>query len=99
MTQSTVGAEDKKIRSRETVSSDLLKEGFVQSFIDMFYISHKCLPNIMSNASYIGEVISSTDDQELTEADHSFLGELATNLRKAESFSYYNDTDKESAMN
>jgi len=57
--KSSVGAEEKKIRSRESVASELLKEGFVQSFIDMFYISHKCLPNVLSNGNYIGEVITS----------------------------------------
>ena len=93
-----VGTEEKKIRSRENLASELLKEGFIQSFIDMFYISHKCLPNVMSNGNYIGEVITSPEDNELSESDHAFLGDLAVNLKKAESFSYYNDTDKDSAM-
>jgi hypothetical protein len=27
----------------------------VQSFIDLFYISHKCLPNLMDKKNYFGE--------------------------------------------
>lgn len=34
---------------------DLLQNGNVQSFIDFFYISHKCLPNVMDKKNYFGE--------------------------------------------
>jgi hypothetical protein len=35
----------------------------------------------------------------MTEIDHISLSDLTVNLKKAELFSYYNDTDKEGAIN
>jgi len=36
---------------------NLLENGNVQSFIDLFYISHKCLPNVMDKKNYFGETL------------------------------------------
>ena len=47
--------EDKKIATLENVCTDLLDTGNVQAFIDLFYISHKCLPNVMVQKNYFGE--------------------------------------------
>lgn len=71
------------MKTRESVCTELLREGFIQSFIDLFYISHKCLPNVMNNKNYFGEVITSQDEQELSESDHAMLNDLATTLKKA----------------
>ena len=32
--------------------NELLKEGYIQSYIDMFYISNKSLPNVMLPQNY-----------------------------------------------
>lgn len=46
--------EERKLDTAENVCTDLLEGGFVQSFIDLFYISHKCLPNVMEAQNYFG---------------------------------------------
>lgn len=43
-----------KITTLENVCTDLLDTGNVQAFIDLFYISHKCLPNVMEQKNYFG---------------------------------------------
>lgn len=43
-----------KINTLESVCTNLLEQGMVQSFIDLFYISHKCMPNVMKNRNYFG---------------------------------------------
>ena len=50
-----VSSEDYKNNNRESISTNLLESGNVQSFIDLFYISHKCLPNVMEQKNYFGE--------------------------------------------
>jgi hypothetical protein len=52
---SVAAAEEHKNNSRESICSHLLEAGNVQSFIDLFYISHKCLPNLMEKKNYFGE--------------------------------------------
>ena len=47
--------EDHKNNNRETICTRLLENGNVQSFIDLFYISHKCLPNLLQTRNYFGE--------------------------------------------
>lgn len=37
----------------------------------------------MNNKNYFGEVITSQDEQELSESDHAMLNDLATTLKKA----------------
>jgi hypothetical protein len=32
--------------------NELLKEGYIQSYIDMFYISNKMVPNVMVEQNY-----------------------------------------------
>lgn len=39
----------------KTICSDLLGNGHIQSFIDIFYISHNCLPNVLEKKNYYGE--------------------------------------------
>ena len=46
---------DIAIATRESVCTDMLAEGNVQAFIDLFYISHSCLPNVMKKKNYFGE--------------------------------------------
>ena len=46
--------EERKLDTLENVCTDLLEGGFVQSFVDLFYISHKCLPNVMETQNYFG---------------------------------------------
>lgn len=53
----------------------------------------------MENKNYFGEVIASQDEHELTESEYAMLNDLAATLKKAESFTYYNDTEKDNAMN
>ena len=48
-------SEDYKNNNRESISTNLLESANVQSFIDLFYISHKCLPNVMEQKNYFGE--------------------------------------------
>ena len=43
-----------KNNNRESICANLLDGGNVQSFIDLFYISHKCLPNVMEKKNYFG---------------------------------------------
>ena len=50
----TMDNEEKKVKTRESLSTELLKNGFIQSFIDIFYISQKCLPNVMNAKNYFG---------------------------------------------
>ena len=52
---SAPAAEEHKNNTRESICSHLLEAGNVQSFIDLFYISHKCLPNLMEKKNYFGE--------------------------------------------
>ena len=52
---SPVAAEEHKNNSRESICTQLLEAGNVQSFIDLFYISHKCLPNLLERSNYFGE--------------------------------------------
>jgi hypothetical protein len=47
-------ADEHKNNNRETICTKLLEAGQVQSFIDLFYISHKCLPNVMEQKNYFG---------------------------------------------
>jgi glycerol kinase len=49
--------DDHKNNTRETICTHLLETGNVQSFIDLFYISHKCLPNVMESKNYFGETV------------------------------------------
>ena len=44
-----------KLSTLENVCTDLLENGCVQSYIDLFYISHHCLPNVMEHQNYFGE--------------------------------------------
>lgn len=53
----------------------------------------------MNNNNYFGEIISCEGVQEMAEADYAFLSDLGGNLKKAELHCYYNNTEKESAMN
>ena len=46
--------EEHKLNTLENVCTDLLEMGCVQSYIDLFYISHKCLPNVMEKQNYFG---------------------------------------------
>ena len=46
-----------KINNKEMLCMELLQQGNVQSFIDFFYISHKCLPNVMDKKNYFGESV------------------------------------------
>jgi hypothetical protein len=32
--------------------NELLKEGYIQSYIDMFYIANKMVPNVMVEQNY-----------------------------------------------
>lgn len=52
---SVAPTEEHKNNSRESICTHLLEAGNVQSFIDLFYISHKCLPNLMEKKNYFGE--------------------------------------------
>ena len=47
--------EEHKLSTLENACTDLLEMGCVQSYIDLFYISHKCLPNVMEKQNYFGE--------------------------------------------
>lgn len=47
--------EERKLDTIPNVCTELLETGNVQSFIDLFYISHKCLPNVMETRNYFGE--------------------------------------------
>lgn len=44
-----------QINTLENVCTQHLEDGNVQTYIDLFYISHKCLPNVMKNKNYFGE--------------------------------------------
>jgi len=46
--------DEHKNNNRESICTSLLQTGNVQSFIDLFYISHKCLPNVMEGRNYFG---------------------------------------------
>jgi hypothetical protein len=62
---------------------ELLQNGNVQSFIDFFYISHKCLPNLMEKKNYFGESLyipQSTHNEE----EMQFFSEFSQALAKAE---------------
>lgn len=48
-------SEEYKNNNRESICTNLLESGNVQSFIDLFYITHKCLPNVMEQKNYFGE--------------------------------------------
>lgn len=50
-----VVTEDHILNNKEAICGNLLEQGYVQSFIDLFYISHKCLPNVMDRRNYFGE--------------------------------------------
>jgi hypothetical protein len=50
-----VPQEEHKNNTRESICTTLLENGNIQSFIDLFYISHKCLPNVMETKNYFGE--------------------------------------------
>lgn len=46
--------QEPKISTLENVCTNLLEAGQVQSYIDLFYISHKCMPNVMKKKNYFG---------------------------------------------
>ena len=48
---------DIAISTRESICTDMLAEGNIQAFIDLFYISHSCLPNVMDKKNYYGEAL------------------------------------------
>lgn len=50
----THNPDEHKNNTRESICTSLLQTGNVQSFIDLFYISHRCLPNVMENKNYFG---------------------------------------------
>lgn len=52
----SVGEERKNV-SRESVCTGLLESGNVQAFIDLFYIAHKCLPNLIEEEEYFGHKV------------------------------------------
>lgn len=61
---------------------DLLQQGNVQSFIDFFYISHKCLPNVMDKKNYFGEAVHIPQTTN-TEEEMQFLTDFSQALIKA----------------
>lgn len=61
----------------------LLENGNVQSFIDLFYISHRCLPNVMEKKNYFGEHIH-IPESNTTEEELNFYTEFSHTLVKAE---------------
>jgi hypothetical protein len=62
---------------------DLLQQGNVQSFIDFFYISHKCLPNVMEKKNYFGESIYIPESAH-NEEEMQFFTDFSQALTKAE---------------
>ena len=84
-------AEEYKNNNRESISTHLLETGNVQSFIDLFYISHKCLPNVMEQKNYFGEKLHLPEYQptlyrlqQEDEATLQFYSEFAESLSKTE---------------
>jgi hypothetical protein len=80
---------------------ELLQNGNVQSFIDLFYISHKCLPNVMEKKNYYGErvKIPSASDLNNTEEEVNFFSDFAQALTKAEVRPESEIQQKDVAMN
>ena len=52
---SSVPSSEPKINTLDNVCMGLLESGCVQAYIDLFYVSHKCLPNVMQKKNYFGE--------------------------------------------
>lgn len=55
---SSTQPQDYNNNNRQSICSSLLQTGNVQSFVDLFYISHKCLPNVMEGRNYFGEKLN-----------------------------------------
>lgn len=62
---------------------DLLANGNIQSFIDFFYISHKCLPNVMEKKNYFGEGVRIEEGMGNEEGELGFLTDFSQALVKA----------------
>jgi len=62
---------------------DLLANGNVQSFIDFFYVSHKCLPNVMDKKNYFGENLYIPETPN-NEDEMQFFTDFSQALIKAE---------------
>ena len=43
-----------QVNTKDVICMDLLQMGNVQSFVDLFYVSHKCLPPVMHKKNYFG---------------------------------------------
>ena len=54
---SSLPTDEPKISTLENVCTGLLEMGCVQAYIDLFYLSHKCLPNVMQKKNYFGESV------------------------------------------
>ena len=67
--------EERKLDTLENVCTDLLEGGYVQSFVDLFYISHKCLPNVMETSNYFGNSLH------VPEYSYSYTAFLRKSLR------------------
>jgi hypothetical protein len=77
---------------------DLLQQGNVQSFIDFFYISQKCLPNVMEKKNYFGESLHIPETTN-NEEEMQFLTDFSQALTKAEIRPESTKEQKELAMN
>ena len=88
--------EEKKLKTRDLLCNELLREGFIQSYIDMFYLSSRTLPNVIATRSTPFDASSELED--LTESDINFLNELSVSLKRAEASTSYNSTEKEKGL-
>ena len=65
------------------IGMELLQQGNVQSFIDFFYIGHKCLPNVMDKKNYFGESLHIPETTN-KEEEMQFFTDFSQALTKAE---------------